>query len=960
MEAEEGTAAKAPPPARAGPVSRRRVLQLGLAGGAGALLPGSAAETAPEAPRSRSGRLRPTRGDWPMPRRGLLRDNRAVVRGKIRGRPEVAWRCSLGPAAGAAFTADLDEDGQPETYSAENWRIVRRDGTGRVIWRSPRICREFTLLGFEDLDGDGRREPLMAGSGLNPASPLYFIFDPHDGGIRWQAELSPSNGGDFRFGKLDPARKGLQLLRALFPNPGGGELHLFSWEQGIENGSAAWSWTRRDDFIYFPQLAVGDVDGDGQPEILMLSQMCVWQFDLKTGSEISRVAWGKRTRSYGGHFGVWPLGPGGTPGVLVVSAYNRVTVLDPEPGARRLKVRWDRAFEPDAADQDLKGQLQFLPDGACDVDGDGWAEIVCSEYAGYADRKWRTVVLGARDGATLAEIPGKVTAGAADLDGDGRAEVFLQDRVEEHDPAGGRVSVARWKAGGGLEVVWTAPEDGSLVREPNDPALRLSTHPNEGDRVKLAPGSRSGLRAFFLRRPDGTVQGYEADGAGFRPVEVRPPPDPTLPLSGLVARPPAPPPPPLAADWDGDGVNEVVQQTSGGDWLVLKGAGKGQPEPRRIAALSGIRGSPLFADLDGDGRLELIAVRLGEAAGGERRQPCLEVTRPDGTLLWRRSWPADHAYRHTLGEGGFAIMFVAVGRFTGKNPLDVAVSYTGEQAGGHTAVLDGATGATVWDLRELYPGIYGNCWDAHPPVVFDYDGDGLDDLATVCQTVHYTILRGRDGRQLLEKPRDASSQGFGGETALFPRAWAVGPRLGGADVDGDGRPELAVFSSQACVGVLRAGGEPLWFLDLPVVKQVPTPGCWADVDGDGKPEAAFLFKDGWVRVYDGRTGKLRWEENVGALGSLLAADIDGDGIDELLVSSEQGLLTCLGRTAGATSRIRWSLELDGTPGAAIFADIDGDGAGEILVPASDGFLYCLAPPRGVKHPGPKARRSPAV
>jgi hypothetical protein len=254
--------------------------------------------------------------------------------------------------------------------------------------------------------------------------------------------------------------------------------------------------------------------------------------------------------------------------------------------------------------------------------------------------------------------------------------------------------------------------------------------------------------------------------------------------------------------------------------------------------------------------------------------------------------------------------------------------------------------------------MYGNCWDAHPPVVFDYDGDGLDDLATVCQTVHYTILRGRDGKQLLARPRDTSSQGFGGEAPLFPKGWTVGARLGGADVDGDGRPELAVFSSQACVGVLRAEGEPLWFLDLPVVKQVPSPGCWADVDGDGKPEAAFLFKDGWVRVYDGRTGVLRWEENVGALGSLLAADVDGDGRDELLFSSERGLLTCLEHAAasGAGSRVRWSDELDGTPGAAIFADVDGDGAGEILVTASDGFLYCLVPARGGKTPGQTGRR----
>jgi outer membrane protein assembly factor BamB len=367
--------------------------------------------------------------------------------------------------------------------------------------------------------------------------------------------------------------------------------------------------------------------------------------------------------------------------------------------------------------------------------------------------------------------------------------------------------------------------------------------------------------------------------------------------------------------------------------------------------------------LDGDGRVEVIAVRLGDSEGpegreGERKgekgkegegrevkqQPCLEVCKTNGELLWRKAWPADFACKYTLHKGGFAIMFVSVGRFTGRNPLDVVVSYTGEKAGGHTAVLDGATGATVWDLQELYPGMYGYCWDACPPVVFDYDGDGLDDLATVCQTVHYTILRGKDGQQLLDRPRDASNQGFGGEPSLFPGAWAVGAMLGGADADGDGRLELGIFSSQAAVGVSRASSEPLWFLNLPVVNQVPSPGCWADVDGDGKMEAAFILKDGFVRVYDGMTGTLRWEENLGALGSLVAADVDGDGADEILFSSEKGILYCLGDEAVPLtgSHVQWAREFEGVPGQAIFADVTGDGIGEILVPTADGYLYCLA------------------
>ena len=66
------------------------------------------------------------------------------------------------------------------------------------------------------------------------------------------------------------------------------------------------------------------------------------------------------------------------------------------------------------------------------------------------------------------------------------------DSGPEHDPASGQVSVARWQAGKGLITVWTAPVDGALVREPNDPGLGLSRHPNPGDRVKLRWIDQSG------------------------------------------------------------------------------------------------------------------------------------------------------------------------------------------------------------------------------------------------------------------------------------------------------------------------------------------------------------------------------------------------------------------------------------------------------------------------------------
>ena len=97
-------------------------------------------------------------------------------------------------------------------------------------------------------------------------------------------------------------------------------------------------------------------------------------------------------------------------------------------------------------------------------------------------------------------------------------------------------------------------------------------------------------------------------------------------------------------------------------------------------------------------------------------------------------------------------------------------------------------------------------------------------------------------------------------------------------------------------------------------------------------------RDGTLRVYDAMTGAARWEERLDAWGTLIAADVDGNGADEILFSSEKGRLLCLENRAapGTGSHVRWANELDGIPGQAIFADVDGDRLGEILS-VSDGF-----------------------
>jgi len=51
---------------------------------------------------------------------------------------------------------------------------------------------------------------------------------------------------------------------------------------------------------------------------------------------------------------------------------------------------------------------------------------------------------------------------------------------------------------------------------------------------------------------------------------------------------------------------------------------------------------------------------------------------------------------------------------------------------------------------------------------------------------------------------------------------------------------------------------------------------------------------------------------------------------------------CLGNRTGANGwHNYWAKDLLGVPAQAIVADVDGDGVGEILVPTSDRYLNCL-------------------
>jgi hypothetical protein len=119
------------------------------------------------------------------------------------------------------------------------------------------------------------------------------------------------------------------------------------------------------------------------------------------------------------------------------------------------------------------------------------------------------------------------------------------------------------------------------------------------------------------------------------------------------------------------------------------------------------------------------------------------------------------------------------------------------------------------------------------------------------------------------------------------------------DLDGDGRPDLAVGHSGTDLGLVLVYSSQDWRVLLRVEAQEDGFGSAlagaGDVDGDGTPD---VIVGGVVRVLSGKTGETlhAWlgAEDPTALGSAVAGigDVDGDGRADLLIGASR-----TGRTA---------------------------------------------------------------
>jgi hypothetical protein len=360
---------------------------------------------------------------------------------------------------------------------------------------------------------------------------------------------------------------------------------------------------------------------------------------------------------------------------------------------------------------------------------------------------------------------------------------------------------------------------------------------------------------------------------------------------------------------------------------------------------------PNYADLDGDGRSELLV--RGPAGLG-----VLGIV--DGELV-----TIALAARGAALPGGWTLdvdsdLLVGTGDFDGDGRDELVVvgagglALLGLRGDGLEAIAVACEGARIGDWT-----LHTASWRVGP--IADYDGDGRDELAVIGPH-GLAILKLVDGGLVpLAIARDG--QRFGGWKL---DAAANDLRIVG-DADGDGRAEL-LATSRWGLALLELDGDTL--VPTTLVASGARLGDWlfdvkadrvhtmADFDGSGRAELLVTGPAGLalLELVDGRLRSrviIPDGERVG--GWLLdvhgqrfgpAARFDRDRQDELFIASAQALgVLELGRTALSLSVIaaqgdeigrRWRIDTASDRVVGV-GDFDGDGRAELLITRASGL-----------------------
>lgn len=424
---------------------------------------------------------------------------------------------------------------------------------------------------------------------------------------------------------------------------------------------------------------------------------------------------------------------------------------------------------------------------------------------------------------------------------------------------------------------------------------------------------------------------------------------------------------PAVFDLEQDGQNEIIASRHSVTYVWdSSGALKWRAPVGENSSSSSDHGtsrqyaSPVVGDLDGDGDGEIAIAYSNKIA----------VYDHNGFLLpgWPQSFPGPSGEIRTLAASDLDLdnTFEILAVKTSSGPVTVALNLDGSLVSGWPQVQN------CDDCNDF--GGYNQNVGA-----VDLNGDKRPEVISTYDICHIGMMYA-DG-----SPMPANSMFNGSWVSSVPMFHDINLAIQGwgpdgndrdeftdsppvfGDVDGDGLPEVILYSDHELAGEYINRGNCLWALNpdmtrvsgfenpicsgMPlytgyennIVQVAPAPAL-ANLAGDNRPEIIVPSYDGKMRCYS-PNGNLLWSytfdipggDFIGASGPV-AGDLNKDNVAEIIFctySTSQNVSHLIVLDAGGTELHKIALSKRGSMSPPTLADVDQDGMIEIIISLKD-------------------------
>jgi hypothetical protein len=486
---------------------------------------------------------------------------------------------------------------------------------------------------------------------------------------------------------------------------------------------------------------------------------------------------------------------------------------------------------------------------AADLDGDGSVDLVLGGRDSTRPTGIGVIIVWINQGAPRFAAPREYTVNrtadapvfaVGDIDGDHLLDVVAADNANVTillGAAGGTLKVGSasplsdWE---GLRGVWFEPV---LLDLDADGHLDLLLFDGFADDVSIQLGDGKGRfdpsRIFGIRWSESTrhVAFADFDGDGLVDVDGV---DGVSKNAGAGAL--LPPAAPSFADYsvpvdlDGDSRVDVVKAFYDPLSIGLrKSDGSFDPPAALPDGVNTVLGA---ADLDGDGRTDLLVNSLPPALP---YVPSILLNQGAGRFAAPVAYPLNPGFRL---ENNLGFSLARIRDLDGDGKPDVVLL---NAASGTVSVLlnDGRGGLgpeSVFPIELAHTRDYSS----GDLAIADFDGDGASDLVVTYQPVGAVVLLHNTGRGRFDPPRQLLAQ----PVDSFSRSLWLQP-VAGADLDGDGRPEIVVAGDRE-VGTDERRGRLTVFRNLGggnfgapedyAIGPHPASIAFGDLNDDGKTD----------------------------------------------------------------------------------------------------------------------------